>query len=120
MKRLLLACALAICAAPLAAQPAEPVRLNLEQRMLVRCSAAFAMVAFSQENGDAQALQYPPLGERGKEFFVQASARVMSETALDIEGIEAQLSAEAQDIHDKGDLPRVMPPCLELLEQSGL
>lgn len=121
MKRLaILSAAILSCAAPLAAQEAEPVRLSLEHRMLVRCSAAFALVAFGQENGNPQAQQFPPLEDRGKEFFVQASARVMDEAGLTFEQIEAQLSHEAQDIWDNGDLLRVMPPCLQLLDQSGL
>ena len=68
-------------AAPLSAQPAEAIPLSLDQRMLVRCSAAFAMIAHGQENGNAEALQYPPLAERGREFFVVSSARVMDEAA---------------------------------------
>jgi len=51
---------------------------------------------------------------------VQASARVMDEAGLTFEQIEAQLSQEAQDIWGNGDLPRVMPACLQLLDQSGL
>ncbi len=120
MRQLLPILAALMLPAQAGAQSAEPVNLSLEQRMLLRCSAAFAMVAFGQGNGNQEALQYPPMAERGKEFFVLASARVMDEAQLDIAAIEAELSREAQDIWDNGDLPRVMPACLQLLEQSGL
>ena len=46
-------------------------------------SAAFALVANRQESGDPSVQQYPPLKERGGEFFVRASARVMDEAGLD-------------------------------------
>lgn len=121
MKRLaLLSAAILSCAAPLAAQEAAPVRLSLEQRMLLRCSAAFALVAAGQDIANAEALQYPPLQDRGKEFFVRASARVMDEAGISFDQLEDQMAQEAQDIWDNGDLPRVMPACLQLLDQSGL
>ena len=55
------------------------------------------------------------LAERGREFFVRASAQVMDEAGLDREQISAALSAEAQDLWDSGSLAEVMPVCLGLL-----
>lgn len=104
----------ALIAPPVAAQDAVP-QLTLEQRMLLRCSAAFALVAEGQANGNAAAQQYPAMAERGREFFVRASARVMEEAGLDRNQISAALSAEAQDIWDNGTLDEVMSPCLALL-----
>ncbi|MWV28897.1 hypothetical protein [Aurantiacibacter rhizosphaerae] len=116
-----LATALALLAAPVMAIPAiaaaqtPPPQLNLDQRMLLRCSAAFAMISFGQENGNAEAMQYPTMEKRGREFFVRASARVMDEAGLDRSQIEAALSAEAQDLVDTNTLEEVMPACLTLL-----
>ncbi|KLE34896.1 hypothetical protein [Aurantiacibacter luteus] len=93
----------------------EAPRLSLEQRMLVRCSAAFAIVARGQEAGDATMRAYPDLRLRGREFFVQASARVMDEAGLGREAVAAALGAEARDIRDNGTLAQVMPACLPLL-----
>lgn len=98
-----------------AAQTPPTPQLSLDHRMLVRCSAAFAIVAMGQENGNAEAMRYPDLSQRGREFFVRASARVMDEAGLDREQIEAALSAEAQDLWDNGTLADVMPVCLSLL-----
>lgn len=108
--------ALALLAAPLAAiAQTPPPQLSLDHRMLVRCSAAFAIVANGQSNGNETALRYPAMEERGREFFVRASAQVMDEAGLDREQIAAALSAEAQDIRDNGTLEEVMPVCLSLL-----
>lgn len=112
--------AAALFAAPAAAQvPAAP-QLSLEHRMLVRCSAAFALVAHRQGTGDAAALQYPPLKERGSEFFVRASARVMDEAGLDRAAIGEALKAEAQALAGGGALSAVMPVCLTALDAAGL
>lgn len=115
-----------VLAAPAAAQ--EPPRFSLEQRMLLRCSAAFAIVAGEQQRGVAAALAYPPLGERGREYFVRASARLMDELALTREQVEAHLrgevgalqtsSADAPD--PAAHLESIMRPCLSALELSGL
>jgi hypothetical protein len=112
------AIAIALLAAPTVAAaqaPAPTPQLSLDQRMLLRCSAAFAMVVNGQENGNAEALRYPDLAQRGREFFVRASAQVMDEAGLDRAQIAAALSAEAQDLWDSGTLDQVMPVCLGLL-----
>ena len=109
---------LALIATPLPAiaQEAAP-RLSLEHRMLVRCSAALAMVAHGQASGQEDALRYPDLRESGQEFFVRASAQVMDAAGLDRAQITAALSAEAQDLQDSGTLHDVMPTCLTLLPE---
>lgn len=83
--------------------------------MLLRCSAAFALVSTGQKNGNADSLRYPDLADRGREFFVRASAQVMDEAGLDRSQIAAALSAEAQDMWDNGTLDQVMPVCLNML-----
>lgn len=109
---------LAALAGPAAiAQPAP--QLSLEHRTALRCSAAFAIVATLQERGAAK--EYPPLGERGREFFVRASAQVMEEAGMDRAAVAAQLQSEAQDLAgNAAKLEAVMPACLLLLDSSGI
>ena len=112
-------------ALPAAAQDLPP--FTLEHRLLLRCSAAFAIVAAEQQRGVATSLAYPPLGERGREFFVRASVRLMDDL-LPREQVEASLRAEVEALQaasaeaaDPADyLDRVMQPCLSALEASGL
>ena len=120
--------AAALLAAPAAAQDASASPMSLEQQMLLRCSAAFAIVADEQQRGLAPARAYPPLGERGKEFFVRAAARLMDELQLSREEVQARLLAEAEalQVHPSGAGDRaalvdsVMRPCLAALDASGL
>lgn len=121
---LLLALQSATAQAP-APTPAPAPALSLEQQSGVRCAAAFALVAQAQaqaqSTGDAGALEYPALGERGREFFVRTAARLIDETGLDRDGVARLLSAEAGRLaQEEGALDRAMPPCLMLLEASGL
>lgn len=109
-----------VIAAPAAqtAQAAAP-RLNLEQQAALRCSAAFAVVAAIQQQGGAQ--EYPPMADRGREFFVRTSARLMDDTGLDHDGVAALLRNEANRlVADPGQLKAVMPGCLLLLDSSGI
>ena len=109
----------ALLAAPAAAQvPPPPSQLTLEHRMLLRCSAAFALIAYRQETADADAAQYPPLKERGSEFFVRASARVMDEAGLDRAAISEALRTEAQGLLQGTALAAIMPVCLSALDAS--
>jgi hypothetical protein len=126
MKRFLAAAAL--LAAPAAAQQAETAPMTLEQAMLLRCSAVFAVIAGEQERGVASAQAYPPLGARGKEFFVRAAARLMDERNLSREQVETALRAEAARFQTEAaqapDRARfvdgAMQPCLVALEASAL
>ncbi len=104
-----------ICTPSLAAAQSASHQLSLDQRMLLRCSAAFAVVSAGQNAGNADALQYPDLSDRGREFFVRASAQVMDEAGLDRAQIQAALTAEAQDLRDSGTIHEVMPVCLGML-----
>ena len=111
-----------LTAAPTAmAQETPPApQLNAEQSATLRCAAAFAIVSHGQANGDETALEYPPLAERGREFFVRAGARLMDELGLDREGIQALVSAEAQRLWDEDAIAEVMPACMMLLDASGV
>ncbi|MES2699004.1 MAG: hypothetical protein V4647_05280 [Pseudomonadota bacterium] len=108
-----------LLAVPLAAQDAAPAsappQLSLEQRMLLRCSAAFALVANRQLSGEEWALAYPPLAEQGREFFVRATARLADETGVEPPALAPVLRAEAESLLDRPLLQQVMPVCLTLL-----
>jgi hypothetical protein len=111
----LLAAALALQAAP-----AAPPNLSQEDRALLRCSAAFALVAEGQAKGNAAAKKWPLVEVRGREFFVRALARLMDATGLDRGGISQLVGAEAQAIWDNGEVEKVMPACLVMLDASGV
>lgn len=127
MKRIALVLALAAFAGPVAAQQTGAT-LSLEQRMQVRCSAAFAIIASEQQRGAPGAGAWPPLGERGREFFVRASARLMDELGLGREGVSALLSAEVAALQQAAGeaadpaahMEGVMQPCLAALDAAGL
>ena len=125
MKPLATALALLALAAPAAAQD---VPASYEQTMLLRCSAAFAIVAGEQARGVPAAKAYPDLQLRGKEYFVRASAQLMDELHLTREQIAAHVRAEVaaqQDAAAKAADARlyrdgVLQPCLQSLDASGL
>ena len=117
---------LAILGAPAVAQ-GQPA-LSLEQKMHLRCSAAFAIVADEQKRGVRSVSTYPPLGERGREFAVRAGARLMDELKLSREQYQAMFRAEVESLQ-KGSVEArdpavyvdsVMQPCLSALDASGL
>ena len=126
MKVVPLLLAAAVLAAAAAAQ--EAPRFTLEHRMLLRCSAAFAIVAAEQRRGVPSVAAYPPLGERGREYFVRASVRLMDDLKLTREQVEANLRSEVEGLQKaSGEAPgpaayldSVMQPCLSALEASGL
>lgn len=129
-RKILFSAALLLLAPPAMAQdatlgaepdpPATATPLSLEQRMLLRCSAAIALVANRQQSGEQWALAFPPLATRGQEFFVQAGALLMDEAGIDSATLGSLLASEAQDMVAAGELPQMMPVCLPLLDQSGL
>ncbi|AKQ43127.2 hypothetical protein CP97_03620 [Aurantiacibacter atlanticus] len=124
MTRIIPVFAALLAAAPPAAlaqdaAPREQVampQISLEHRALLRCSAAFALIAHGQANGNEAAQAYPDMAERGREFFVRASAKVMDEAGLDRVQLEHAMSAEAQELWDTGTLDQVVPSCLALLQ----
>lgn len=87
---------------------------------MLRCSATFALVANRQRAGEPDALAFPDVGQRGREYFVRAMAMLMDSAGLDRDAIAALLAAEAQDMADSRTLYQTMPPCLAALEASGL
>ena len=111
-------------------QPADPganPTPTLEQAMMLRCSAVFALVAGDQARGLEPAKEYPPLGTRGKEFFVRASAQLMDDMHVTHDQVEAMLREQVDELqHGSAQakdraayLDAVMQPCLEQLEANG-
>lgn len=92
----------------------------------LRCSAAFGVVANEQARGIASAKVYPELGQRGREFFVQAGARLMDEEQLTREQMQARFKAEVEKLQAESlaspdparTVREVMTPCLALLDAT--
>lgn len=105
---------LLLAATPLAAAPRP---LTGEERMGLTCASAFALVAAGQARGDAAMAQYPPLGARGREYFVRLAAQLMDDAGLDQAGIRAAAEAEVAPLRRSG-VDAVMPACLRTLEQD--
>lgn len=98
-----------------AAEPLDP-----GQRFTLHCAAAFARVAAGQAQGDPALAAYPPLAERGREYFVRAGAEAMDAAGLTREELQTHLQAEMAALAEPGALEQVMPLCLKSLEESGL
>jgi hypothetical protein len=111
-----------LVAAPLGARdiPAPPPPLTIARQTSLRCSAAFAMVAAGQAKGEADALAFPPLAKRGREYFVRVAARLMDETGFTREQLQVLMLREATAIRAEGpkSLTALMPPCLMLLDME--
>ena len=102
--------------APTASAPV----LALEQTAALRCAAAIAVTARLQEAGVEEAKNYPPLGERGREFFVRTVAKLIDDTGLTREVLSDRLAGEAELFLDKDRLWATMPACLLMLETAGV
>jgi hypothetical protein len=111
-----------LAAAPVAAQDVPeqgpPAALSLQQSTALKCSAAFALGAAMQARGEGA--EWPALAQRGREFFVRVSAQVMDETGRTRDQVAAELTGQAKSLGEPGALAAAMPPCLLLLDASGL
>jgi hypothetical protein len=114
----LLPLALLLTAPALAQEQATPKPLSLQQASALKCSAAFAVGATMQAQG--QGGEWPALAQRGREFFVRASAQIMDETGRTREQVAAELYGQAKQMAEPGALASAMGPCLLLLDASGL
>ena len=115
----LLPLALIVAAPVLAQTPApEPSPLSLQQNTALKCSAAFALGAAAQARG--QGREWPALAERGREFLVRSSAKVMDETGWSRDLVALKLKEQATSLAVPGTLSATMPACLLLLDASGL
>jgi len=132
MNRTLLALATAsLLVQPLAAQapatqvpaPAAP-QVDADTAAGLRCAAAFAIVASEQRRGLPTALGFPPLAERGREYFVRVGARAMDRTKLSREAVRGLLEADVARLQEEAKasadpeaaVMNVMNPCLARLE----
>jgi hypothetical protein len=102
------------------AQAVELRPLPLEQQAALKCAAAVAVTAQLQAAGRSEALNYPPMAERGQEFFVRTIAKLIDESALSREAIANQLEQEALVFQDPKQLDATMPACLLMLDTAGL
>lgn len=110
---------LVLLAAPALAQEAGPPKpLSMQQQAAIKCSAAFALGAQAQANG--RNASWPALAARGREFFVRTSASIMDETGRTRDQVAADLGVQARALSRPGELEAAMPPCLLLLDASGL
>lgn len=108
-------------AAPVLAQPAV-----VDLDTAVRCSAAFGIVAADQARGGPSAQDYPAIGARGREFFVQTGARLMDEQKLTRDKVQARMRAEVAKLQAetaassdrRAAMRRIMTPCLSLLDAT--
>jgi len=122
MHKLALAVLLAIGAAQ-AAGAGEP-RLNLGQETALRCSALFAVVSAEQARNAPGSAALPRLGNRGREYFVLTTARLMDETGMGREQIKGLILARVQETNrrlatarDRGAVFAAgLKPCLTLLD----
>lgn len=128
MLKTLLTLALMGAALPASAQPADTGEeaalppLNLQQQASLRCGVTFGLVAGGQERGEENALAYPPMEPRGREFFIRTTAQLMDEAGLTREQVQAMvmIQLEALDAMGENAVAETMPACLSLLDASGL
>lgn len=94
------------------------------QQFKLHCAVAFAQLTAAQARGDARAAAYPPLAQRGREYFVRASAGATNGTGngtgLTQDQLKAMLEAEAAAMIRDDTLYESMPLCMKSLEASGL
>lgn len=111
-----------LAAAPATAQVTPengpPAPLSIQQSTALKCSAAFALGAAMQARG--QGNQWRALMPRGREFMVRASAQIMDDTGRSRDQVASELTAQARLLAEPGALATAMPPCLLLLDASGL
>jgi len=119
MTRVLIAAALALAATPALAQQPVP-QLTAEQQTLLRCSATFALVSGRQHAGDKEALAFPDVSARGREYFVRALVQLMDEAGLDHDTVARLVQAEAAQLQDSPDLLKGVPACLASLDASKM
>lgn len=120
MPRTAFAAVLMLLSASAQGQNADLPRLNLEQETAVRCSAAFAIISSEQARGTPLAAGWPPLGSRGREYFVRTGARLMDETGATRPQVQALFARSAADLRASGAglaarLEGLRGPCLSLL-----
>ena len=102
--------------------PAATPVLTPPQAEALRCGVVFALVTRMQREGKGAgaAPGWPPLGTRGKEYFVRVTARLMEDTGATRDTISAIAAQEVPALQAEGVLDAARPACLSLLAASGL
>ena len=97
-------------------------QMSLEQRSAFRCGILFGLVASGQANGVEKYAGFPPLEERGKEFFVRTTAQLMDDERFTRPVVSEYMRRDVVEIFAEGDegVAKRMPPCLLMLETSGI
>lgn len=116
-----LAAAALICATlavPVPALAAAP--LTPAQEFKLHCGMVFAAIAAAQEEKDPRGNAYPPMEDRGKEYFVRAVNGAMQSTGMTMDEMKNLLMPQAQELAQKDALEKAAPLCLKSLEESGL
>lgn len=113
MKRPIIAALLLTLPAPALADVAKP-DLDLQ----VRCAALFALVAGDQARKAPGADRFPPLGERGKAFFVATGVRLIDERGLAREALEPLFRKEIAEL--QADLVATPDPAAGMDAQMAL
>ena len=108
-----------IAAITLAAAPAAEPVLNPPQAMALRCGVVFALGARLQAENLPIALGWPPLGTRGKEYFVRVTAKLMDDTKASREMLSAMAMRQVPSLGTPSAIAAAMPGCLPLLDASG-
>lgn len=123
MKRPIIAALLLVLpAAPLAAPavaatgPAAAPGPDLD--LQVRCAALFALVAGEQARKAPGADRFPPLGERGKAFFVATGVRLIDQRGLPREAVEPLFRKEIAAI--QAELSAAPDPAAQVDAQMAL
>jgi hypothetical protein len=117
MTRAFIAAALALASTSSLAQRPP---LTAGQQTLLHCSATFALVSGRQHAGDKEALAFPDITARGREYFVRALVELMDAAHLDHDTVAGLVQAEAAKLQDSPALFAGMPACLASLEASEL
>lgn len=106
---------------PLSAARAQPAVADLETA--VTCAVVFGIIASEQQRGVAGADRFPPLAERGKEFFVQVGARLIDERQFGRDQARSHFQSRAVALQDdlaaapdpRARLDELAAPCMALL-----
>ena len=112
--------ALTLAATPAMPAAATPPSLTPPQAAALRCGVVFAMGAKMQADGKPVATNWPPLDQRGREFFVRTAARIMEETGASRDAIQALAAAQLITLRGDGAVAAAVPGCIVLLDAAGV
>ncbi|MEM7779289.1 MAG: hypothetical protein AAF697_02735 [Pseudomonadota bacterium] len=106
-----------------AAKPSSLAEVPVEQATAPRCGIAFAIVQGWQAVGDPRGEEWPAMeATDGREFFVQAMARLIDLYSLDQADVQrlVQVELTRHEADDGEAIQSMMPACLALLRMTPL